>query len=101
MDFVGLEWETMPRFVTTRWLCLGKCCEKELRQYEAFKSMFESRTGDSSKQDRGNGNEAVRIQGFSDLKWLLQIHLSFFNAALPLFTHFNAFFAEKLTTFTP
>ena len=73
VDFVGLdlEWETMRRFVTTRWLCLEKCCEKELRQYEAFKSMFESRTGGSSKQDRGNGYEkGLNSLGFSDLKWL-------------------------------
>ena len=63
-------------------------------------SMFGSRTGDSSKQDRGNGNEKgsnSRLQrkvAFADP--MSEVHLTFFNAALPLFTHFNAFFfAEK------
>ena len=84
VDFVGLGWEDMPRFVTT-------CCEKELRQHEAFKSMFGSRTGDSSKQGRGNGNEKgsnSRFQrfemAFADL--MSEVHLPFFNAALPLFS---------------
>ena len=69
----------MPRFLPAM-LCLEKCCEKEFRLYEAFKPMFERRTGDSSKQDRGNGNE----KGFSNLKWLLQsnVHLSSVNCVV-------------------
>ena len=96
MDFVGLQWENMPRFVTTRWLCLEKCWEKEVRQYEAFKSMFESRTGDSSKQERGNGNEKGSNSRFQRLKMafadpMSEVHLLLFNAVLPLFTTYIAF----------
>ena len=91
----------MLRLVTTRRLCLEKCFEKELRQYEAFMSKFESRTGNSSKQDTGNGNEKGSNSRFQRLKMafadpMSEVHLSFFNAALPLFAHFNALcFAEK------
>ena len=47
-DFVGLEWEEFTRFIRTRWLCLEKCCDKELKKYPALRSMFQSRTGESS-----------------------------------------------------
>ena len=59
VDFVVLGWENMPRFVTTRLLCLEKCCGKEL-------VIVVNRTGETEMKK-------VRIQGFGDLKWLLQI----------------------------
>ena len=38
-DFVGCEWENVTRFVSTRWLSLDICCDKELKNYEALKSL--------------------------------------------------------------
>ena len=100
VDFVGLEWEDMSRFAKTRWLCLEKCCDKELRKYPAFKSMFESRTGESSKQDRGDETGNQIKSKFERLKKafadpLTEVHISFFTAVLPLFTHFNSFFQRS------
>ena len=43
MDFVGCEWENFTRFVSTRWLSLETCCDKEFKKIEALKSMFISR----------------------------------------------------------
>ena len=36
MDFVGCDWE---RFVSTRWLSLEICCDKELKKCEALKNL--------------------------------------------------------------
>ena len=43
MDFVGCEWEKFTRFVSTKWLSLEICCDKELKNYEPLKSMFPSK----------------------------------------------------------
>ena len=60
-------------------------------------------------QRRGNGNEKRSYSRFQRLKMAFadpmpEAHLPFFNAALPLFTHFNAFFCKEVihnvTTFT-
>ena len=56
LEFTGIEWETFTRYVSTRWLCLEKCCAKELKKFRALKSMFLSR-GDKDLIDRGTGDE--------------------------------------------
>ena len=56
MKFVGCEWENFTRFVSTRWLSLEICCDKELKKYKALKSMFLSR-GEKEGLDIDNGSE--------------------------------------------
>jgi hypothetical protein len=53
MEFNDLEWSNVVRYVTTRWLSLQMCCEKELKKYPAFVSLFNSRTKDSNREDSG------------------------------------------------
>lgn len=55
LEFVDQEWENFARYVTTRWLSLGKCCDKELKKIAALKSMFASQIGKSSALDRRMG----------------------------------------------
>ena len=54
MDFHGLEWSNVVRYVRTRWLSLQLCCEKELKKYPALVSLFKSRTKDSNREDNGD-----------------------------------------------
>ena len=43
IDFVGCEWKNFTRIVSTRWLFLETCCDKEFKKFEALKSIFISR----------------------------------------------------------
>ena len=47
----GCEWENLTRFVSTRLLSLEQCCDKELRKFEASKSMFLCRSAKDSSCD--------------------------------------------------
>ena len=57
MDFVGCEWENFTRFVSTKWLSLEICCDKELIKYEALRSMFLSRGKKEGRLDIDDGSE--------------------------------------------
>ena len=98
LQFVGIEWEEMSRFVNTRWHCLERCCDKEQRKYPALKSLFTSRTESSLRQDKGNeeDDEKSTKKRFKRLKEtfadpLTEVYISFFTSTLLLFTHYNLF----------
>ena len=102
LQFVGLEWEEMSRFVKTRWLCLERCCDKEQQKYPALKSLFTSRTESSLRQDKRNeeDDEKSTRKRFKRLKKafadpLTEVYISFFTSALPLFTHCNLFLQQS------
>ena len=63
MDFVGCEWENFTRFVSTRWLSLETCCDKELKKFETLKSMFISK-GERERRldiDEGSGGKIYQM----------------------------------------
>ena len=62
MDFVGCEWENFTRFVSTRWLSLETCCDKEFKKFEALKSMFISRVEKEGQLDIDDGSEGKIYQ---------------------------------------
>ena len=76
--------------------------------------MFESRTKDCSNEDNGNDDEDVTDNGGSRFRRLksafqnplTEVHVAFYTAALPLFTHYNLFlqrsdpFADKVHPMT-
>ena len=78
LDFVDLEWGEIIRYVSTRWLSLEKCCDKEIRKYPALKSMFTSRNESDAR--------FVRLQG-SYRDPITEIYVYFYTSALPVFTH--------------
>ena len=49
------------RFVSTRWLSLEICCDKELKKYEALKSMFLARDEKEGRLDTDDGSESKKI----------------------------------------
>ena len=68
--------------MSTRWLSLEKCCDKEIRKYPTLKSMFTSRNESDAR--------FVRLQG-SYQDPLTEIYVYFYTSALPVFTHYNMF----------
>ena len=38
LDFVDLEWGEIIRYVSTRWLSLERCCDKEIKKYPTLHS---------------------------------------------------------------
>ena len=62
MDFVGCEWENFTRFVSTRWLSLETFCDKELKKFEALKSMFISKGEKEGRLDIDGGSEGKIYQ---------------------------------------
>ena len=93
-----MEWESLGKYVTTRWLSLEQCVDKELKTFPALKSMFMSRDARTGQQDNGrNGDEdeepIMRGKGlekaFSDP--MTEVHIAFYVSALSLFTHYNLF----------
>ena len=48
LELVDKEWENFARYLTTRWLSLEKCCDKELKKIAPLKSMFADRIRESS-----------------------------------------------------
>ena len=82
LEFVDLEWEDIVRYVSTRWLSLEKCCDKELKKFPALKAMFQSRDDKDAR--------FLRLKAsYEDL--LTEVHVSFFTSALPMFTTYNKF----------
>lgn len=82
LDFVDLEWGEIVRYVSTRWLSLEKCCDKEIRKYPALKSMFISRNESDARFLRLHAS-------YEDP--LTEIFVYFYTSALPMFTHYNMF----------
>ena len=62
IDFVGCEWENFTRFVSTRWLSLETCCDKEFKKFEALKSMFIRRGEKEGRLDIDDGSEGKIYQ---------------------------------------
>ena len=98
LEFVGLEWENIVRYIKTRWLSLEHCCNKEVKKFPALKSMFLSRA-EKETIDRGKETDEPGKSletKFKRLKKayedpLTEVHLAFYTAALPLFTSYNLF----------
>ena len=101
IEYVWTEWENFTRFVSTRWLCLERCCDKEYRKFEGLKSMFLSRSEKESRCEIGDGLEAPENMKNSKNRFsrlqkafrdpLTEIHLLFFSSSLQLFTSYNKF----------
>ena len=84
-EFVGCEkWEEITRYVSTRWLPLEQCCDRQTKRFKALKSMFLSDDEkDSTKRFKRLSND------FGDP--LTEVHVAFFTAALPIFANYNKF----------
>ena len=82
LNVVDLEWGEIIGYVSTRWLSLERCCDKEIKKYPALKSMFLSRDDQDAR--------FLRLQA-SYQDPLTEAYISFYTSALPIFTHYNQF----------
>ena len=100
LKFLDMKWEGLGKYVTTSWLSLEKCTEKELKNCSALKSVCFSRNPVNSRindgrQEKGHIDKSYKARvkrlkkGFSVP--LTKIHVSFYANALPLSTHYNQF----------
>ena len=85
-EFCDQEYEEVIRYVSTRWLCLEKCLNRELKKYPGLKSYFLS--------------EGLRDERFLRLETaytnpMTEIYLLFFQASLVTFTNFNQFLQRE------
>ena len=98
LDFSGMVWESLGKYVTTRWLSLEQCADKEVKKVPALHSMVMTRDARTGQQDNGrNGDEdeepimrGKRLEkAVSDP--MTEVDIAFYVSALSLFTHYNLF----------
>ena len=83
-EFCDQDYEEVIRYVSTRWLCLENCVNRELKKYEGFRPSSES-----LREDRFKRLE----QSFKNP--MSEIYLYFFQSALMTFTNFNQFLQRE------
>ena len=85
-EFCDTDYSEIIKFISTRWLCLEMCVNRELKKYESLKSNFLSASG--------AGDRFRRLKNaFRDPR--LEIYLLFYQGVLPVFTTFNSIYEEK------
>ena len=85
-EFCDQDYEEVIRYVSTRWLCLEKCVNRELKKYEGLRSYFSS---EGLREDRSKRLE----QSFKNP--MTEVYLYFFQSALVTFTNFNQFLQRE------
>ena len=100
LDFTGLEWENLVRYVKIRWLSLEQCCNKEIKKFPALKSIFLSRVekefidrGNSDQTDTFGKKHSTKFKRLKDAYEdpLTEVRLSFYASDLLMFTNYNLF----------
>ena len=79
-EFCDIEYAEVIRYASTRWLCLERCVNRELRKFEGLKSYFLS-----------EGLSDARFQRLetSYQDPMTEVYLLFIQSILPVFTNFN------------
>ena len=85
-EFCDTEYEGVIKFISTRWLCLELCINRELRKYEGLKSYFLSENFPDARFKRLRRSYTNPIT---------EIYLLFYQASLPCFTNFNKFLQRE------
>ena len=80
-DFCDIKYGEIIKLVSTQWLCLEMCVNRELKKFEGLQPFFISEEYPGDKRFE-------RLQdNFSDK--MLEVYLLFYHAVLPCFTKFN------------
>ena len=85
-EFCDTEYEEVIKFISTRWLCLELCINRELKKYEGLKSYFLSEEFPDAR--------FKRLRRCYDNP-LIEVYLLFYQASLPCFTNFNKFLQRE------
>ena len=85
-QFCDTEYEEVIKFISTRWLCLELCINRELKKYEVLKSYFLSEDFPDAY--------FKRLHLCYDNP-IIEVYLLFYQASLPCFTNFNKFLQRE------
>ena len=82
-----MEYADAIKLVSTRWLCLEMCVNRELKKFKGLKSYFLS-------ENFPGGNRFKHLKNnYSDN--MTEIYLLFYQAVLPCFTNLNKIFQRE------
>ena len=83
------------KHVSTRWLSLGKCLERTLKQWDSLESYFLSYFDlqDDPEAD-GKTNQETRLEKAFTTP-LTKLHAMFVQSVMPVFDSFNAFLQSE------
>ena len=85
-EFCDTDYSEIIKFISTRWLCLEICFNRELKKYEGLESYFLSASGADDRSRRLKNP-------FRDP--MLEIYLLFYQGVLPVFTTFNKYLQRE------
>ena len=85
-EFCDTDYSEIIKFISTHWLCLGMCVNREPKKYEGLKPHFLSASG--------AGDRFRRLKNaFRDP--VLEIYLLFYQGVLPDLTTFNKYLQRE------
>ena len=85
-EFCDSEYQEVIKLISTRWLCLEMCVNRELKKYAGLKSYFLSQKFPDARFKRLK-------KAFSDP--MLEVYLLFYQSVLPIFTNFNKYLQRE------
>ena len=85
-EFCDLEYNEVIKFISTCWLCLELCVNRELKKYIGLESYFQS--------ENFADKRFKRLQAAFNNP-MTEIYLYFYQAMLPCFTNFNKLLQRK------
>ena len=85
-QFCDIEYEEVIKFISTRWLCLELCINREVKKYEGLKSYFLS-------EDFPDARFKRLCRSYDNP--IIEVYLLFYQATLPCFTNFNKYLQRE------
>ena len=86
-EFCDTDYSEIIKFISTHWLCLGMCVNREPKKYEGLKPHFLSASG--------AGDRFRRLKN-AFREPVLEIYLLFYQGLLPVFLTFNKYFQREV-----
>ena len=97
MEFNNNVVRKVIKHVSTRWLSLGKCLERTLKQWDSLESCFLSNfdlEDDPEDQTDETGNREKRlVNAFKNT--ITKLYAMFFQSVIPIFDSFNTFLQSE------
>ncbi len=97
MEFNNNKVRNVIKHVSTRWLSLGRCIERTLKQWDSLESYFLSYFDlphDPEDQTNDNTNQEKRlVKAFKDP--LTKLYAMFIQSVIPIFDSFNTFLQSE------
>ena len=95
MEFNNNEVRKVIKYVSTRWLSLGKCLERTLKQWDSLESYFLSYFDlqDDTEADGQTNRETRLVKAFKSP--ITRLYAMFVQSVIPVFDSFNTFLQSE------